>query len=186
MASDSSDSSKSSEDYHPDYIAIAQVGRPVGLNGWCRIYTFGGTLEEVKVPYNVKAGTKNPEVAVILQELHKDAKGYRGLFKGYETRDDVEVLKNYQLFIEKNRLPETQENEFYHFELEEMTVFFNKKKERLGKVVHVYNYPTVDALEVRKADGSTLLIPMSENIIEKIDKDNQKIFVYDSAIEELL
>ena len=186
MEPDSSDSSRRSQDNHSEYVAIARLGRSFGLNGWCRIYAFGTTLGKVKVPYRVMAGIKNPEVTVFLNELKSDAKGYKGRFKGYETKDDVEVLKNYQLFIEINKLPKTRENEFYHFELEEMSVFLIKKKERLGKVVHVHNYPTVDALEVGKNDGSTLLIPMRENIIEKIDKDNLKIFVFDAAIEELL
>ena len=184
--SDPSDSSQSPEVHKTEFIAIATVGRAVGLNGWCRIVTFGSTLENVKIPYTISAGLKKPEVSVTLIELRKDAKGYKGLFAGYDTREEVESLKNRQLFFEREKLPITRENEFYHFELEGMEVFNTGNNEYVGKVEHIYNYPTVDALEVRKADGSKFIIPMSQQAIEKIDKESKKIFVNESAIEELL
>lgn len=186
MESDSSDSSKSPEAYKTEYIAIATVGRPVGLEGWCRIYTFGGTLEKVKFPFETLAGMKSQKIPVTLKEFHRDSKGYRGLFEGYESREDVYTLKNCQLFIEQDKLKTTEENEFYHFELEGMSVFCNKRKEFIGKVINVYNYPTVDALEVKKTDGHIVIIPMTEDVVEKIDKDNRKIFICDSAVKELL
>ncbi len=184
--SDPSDSPESPEVRKTEFIAIATVGRPVGLKGWCRIFTFGSTLEKVKIPYTITAGLKNPEVSVTLKELRKDANVYKGLFKGYDTREEIESLKNHKLYIEKEKLPITRENEFYHFELEGMAVFNDVKNECIGKVNRVFNYPTVDALEVRKEDGSMCIIPMTELVIERIDKENQKIYVNDSAVEELL
>ena len=186
MDSVPSDSSEVPEVRKTEFIAIATVGRPVGLKGWCRIVTFGNTLEKAKIPYTISAGFEKPDLSVTLKELRKDAKGYKGLFKGYDTREEVELLKNRQIFIEKEKLPAIRENEFYHFELEGMEVFNNGNNRCIGKVNRVFNYPTVDALEVRKADGSLFIVPMSEQVIERIDKEDQKIFVNESAIEELL
>lgn len=186
MESDSEDTSELPETGSTELIAIATVGRPVGLKGWCRIFTFGSTLEEAELPYTMTAGFENPEVSVTLKELRKDTKGFKGLFEGYETREGAESLRNRKLFIEREKLPLTRENEFYHFELEGMSVHNNGDNACIGKVSHVYNYPTVDALEVSREDGSALIIPMNEQVIERIDKENKKIYVNDSALEELM
>lgn len=180
------DSSESCATGKKEYIAIATVGRPVGLSGWCRIITFGRTLEKVKIPFTLTAGLKYPKEEVILRELRQDAKGYKGLFKGYDTREEIESLKNSQLFIEKEKLPVAGENEYYHFELEGIDVFSRGNDKYIGKVNCVHNYPTVDALEVGKEDGSSCILPMTEQVIERIDKKNRKIYIFDAAIEELL
>lgn len=183
---DSSTSSKSPEDYESEYIAIATIGRPVGLDGWCRVFTFGNTLEKIELPYSLRAGIKNPTVTVMLKELGQDTKGYRGLFEGYGSRESIDTLKKFQLFVEKDKLPLHKHDEFYHFELEGMKVFCNESKECIGKVIHVHNYPTVDALEVKKISGCTFIVPMTEEAIKRIDRNSREIIISDSTVEELL
>jgi 16S rRNA processing protein RimM len=169
-----------------EYIAIATVGKPVGLEGWCRIFPYGNTLKNITPPCDLMAGNEVPETRVNLIELRKVPKRYQGRFEKYNSRDSIDSLKNSQLFIGKDMLPEVQHDEFYHFELEEMDVISNTTKEYFGKVAKVHNYPTVDALEVEKKSGYTFILPLTKEIVTKIDKTNRKIYVSDSALEELL
>lgn len=169
-----------------DYVAIATVGKPVGLAGWCRIFPHGNTLEKIEVPYEFMAGERIPEMRVELIELRKVPKGFQGRFEGYENRDAIDTLKHAQLFISNESLPDTQDDEFYHFELEQMKIYSQVSDEYIGRVKKVHNYPTVDALEIEKKSGYTFIVPLTKEIVIKIDRSSRKIWVSDSALEELL
>ncbi len=169
-----------------EYIAIATIGIAVGFDGWCRIFAFGKTLENLKLPCRLKVGIDNPVKTVVIEELKKHFKAFKGLFEGYSTRESISELKNFYIYIEKESLPENQANEFYHFELEGMKIFSSNSKEQIGTVTEVYNYPTVDAIEIKKKDGKLFIIPMSEDFIETVDTNLKSIYINDSAIDELL
>ena len=169
-----------------EYIAIATVGKPVGLEGWCRLIPFGETLKRVMVPCKVMTGIETPENCVELVELRKVPKGHQARFLGYDDRDSVDSLKHRRLFIKENQLPGIAENEYYHFELENMAVYGQRSQEYIGSVITVHNYPTVDALEIRKKSGFTFIVPLTKEIVLSVDTAEKKIIVADAALEELL
>ncbi len=186
MAGESSAPIESPESSGPVLIVIATVGRPVGLDGWCRIFPSGNTLAAAALPLRVKAGVGKPEITVILKELRKDGKGYRGHFDGYENREHIDAIKNFQLFLPKENLPDNQPDEYYHFELEGMAVYSIDRNEYIGTVINVHNYPTVDALEISLKNGKTVIFPMTKEAVREINKEGSTIFIDDSIIEELL
>jgi ribosomal 30S subunit maturation factor RimM len=67
-----------------------------------------------------------------------------------------------------------------------MAVIGDVSREKIGTVIAVHNYPTIDALEIRKMHGASFLLPMTKEIIHKIDTDTKQIIVNDAAINELL
>lgn len=186
MTADSLASNHSPEAFESEHIAIATIGRPVGLDGWCRLFPFGNTLGNVLIPFSLEAGVDTPQKSVELIELNKDAKGFKGRFKGYTKREAVDTLKNCQLFINRDQMPGKQPDEYYHFELEGLAVYNNKTKERIGTVIKVHNYPTMDALEVQKKSGYTYIVPMTKEVITQIESDTGTVFINASVIDELL
>ncbi len=186
MAGDSSAPFESPEAREPLHVVIATVGRPVGLDGWCRIFPSGNTLSAAERPLKVEAGYGNPTMVLVLKELRKDGKGYRGQFEGYNNREQIDAVKNFQLFMPRENLPDNQPDEYYHFELEGMAVYRMEGNERLGTVSHVHNYPTVDALEVTMENGKSVVVPLTKETVKEIDKENRAIYIDGSLIEELL
>ncbi len=176
----------SEKNHSEELIAIAAIGKPVGLKGWCRLFPHGETLSSLKLPFKLDAVGDLGSEQVELVSLHKDPKGYRGRFEGYGSRDEVDVLKNLQLKIPRSDLPEKGNDEFYHFELEGMKVFSDKNGEEIGVVIKVHNYPTVDALEVKRDSGYQFVLPMTKEIVKIIDRETGIITADGSAIEELL
>ena len=67
-----------------------------------------------------------------------------------------------------------------------MTVVISGTNKPVGVVVEVQNFPTLDALNVRKEDGSMVLIALGKGIIEKIDRDKKSIIVSESALEQII
>lgn len=179
-------SSSSELDNHSEYITIGAIGRPVGLDGWCRIITFGSTLSEMKLPASILVGNKLPEKSVTIVKKRMEPKGLKAVFDSYSDKDSVDTLKNFQIFLEKENLPKNQDDEYYHFELEGMGVYGQNEGEYIGKVTHVHNYPTVDALEIKRDSGYSFTIPLNKETVVEINKEEQRIIVSNSILNELL
>jgi len=58
--------------------------------------------------------------------------------------------------------------------------------ESTGSVILVHNYPTVDALEIRTNDGRNLTVPMTAQVIKRIDKGTRSIVIAPGALEDFI
>lgn len=169
-----------------DYVAIATVGKPVGLDGACRVFAHGKTLAAMELPCVVSLGTGQPQSTAILAQLKPEGKAFRARFAGYLSRERADDLKNLTLYVERGQLSAGDENEFYHFELEGMMVRDTESDRPLGKVVAAHDYPTIDAVEVERTDGRRLLLPLTEEAVQEIDRQGMIMRVRESVLDELL
>lgn len=169
-----------------ELIIIATIGRPVGQNGWCRVFPYGSTFEYIDPPCRVMVGTEKSYRSIVLEAVRNTPKGFQTLFKDYTTREKVDTLKNINILLKKSELPQNDPDVFYHFELEGMTVISSATSECIGSVRKVHNYPTIDALEVERKNGYTFIVPMNRDVIKEIDKSERKIVVESKILEELL
>lgn len=170
-----------------ELIAVGKILRAVGLNGSCRVESFGSTLNEALTPLRVSAG-KSPDhtqLLVITQILHQP-KGIICQFEGINDRDSAEKLQSLLIFLSSDELPSLENETFYHFELEGMKVYSDSDNVEVGFVEEVYDYPSADTLEIKRTDGSYVLIPLIDKAIKRIDKEKQTIIVRQDFLEELL
>jgi 16S rRNA processing protein RimM len=168
-------------------VAIGMVRKPVGLSGACYVEAFGATLASLHPPVALRAGT-DPAGAreLVVRSIRKGARGPVCFFEGIDTVDAAGPLRGWYLFCGRDLLPKLPEGRHYHFELEGLAVKGAGSGRLVGTVVAVRNYPTVDALEVRKEDGSTILISMTRETITAVDAAHGAVTVAESAIEEIL
>jgi len=138
----------------------------------------------------VKSFTEDPDDIVAYGPL-KDAAGKsyelevtgraKGMLlvriAGVSDRNQAEALKGTELQIDRDRLPEADEDEFYHADLiglrAEMVA-----GEGLGQVVAVQNFGAGDLLEIR-LDGSrkTVLVPFNGEVVPEIDLDAGRLVI---------
>jgi 16S rRNA processing protein RimM len=171
-----------------ELIVIGKIRRVIGLAGKCVVETFGITLNYLKPPANIWLGKSESAVSdCTLSKIQKQSDKVICAFEGVDNREQAERLRGYYLFVERKTLPELPDNEYYHFELKGMSVFSDSDENNsTGIVQEVYNYPTIDAIEVKRADNSTLLIPLGADSVVRIDRVSGKIIVRRSFIEELM
>jgi 16S rRNA processing protein RimM len=167
-----------------EWVAIAEIRKPVGLDGTVALTLCGETFANLKVPCPVSLIREGRTRSMIVAEIWSDPRGWFCRFEGINDRDAAEALRDSAIVIPDSKLKKSRGNRFYHFELEGMVVRSDAGNE-LGKVVEVHNYPTVDALEV--SDGKThIVIPMTKEAISSIDRENGIVVVNSAMIEELL
>jgi 16S rRNA processing protein RimM len=163
------------------------VRKPFGVRGQVYADAFGKALMALRPPAKVFCGRDALDAqAVTIVEIKETPRGYIGKFEGITTVEGAEGLRGAYLFLEKSELPSLDSNEFFHFELEGMTVIDEQGEKPIGIVTEIQSFPTTDALLVRKDDGSTVLVAMNNGIVRKIDRDRGCVIVNGSALEEVV
>jgi 16S rRNA processing protein RimM len=88
---------------------------------------------------------------------------------GIGDRNAAEALKGTELLIDRDRLPETDADEFYHADLIGLRADL-VAGETLGTVVAVQNFGAGDLLEIRLPDSrKTVLVPFDGASVPEID-----------------
>ena len=171
---------KRSNTSYDSHIIIGRIGRPRGLKGEFFINSFSESSETFLKYKNFFLYFKSGLAPIDFEYLRKQNKKIIGKLSDINSPEEAERIKNSDLFLDKNDLPELEDGYYWH-ELIGMKVI-NLDGDPLGEVIAINNYGSNDMLEV-KTKGKKLLIPFVKNrIIFDIDKKKKVINVdwYDS------
>ncbi|GLU42861.1 ribosome maturation factor RimM [Allomuricauda sp. NBRC 101325] len=94
-----------------------------------------------------------------------------------EVKDEptADKIIGSELYLPLTMLPKLKGNQFYFHEVIGFTLM-DEVHGDIGKIVAVNDSASQDLFEVEK-DGKELLIPVSDEIITKVDRENQTIHV---------
>ena len=106
--------------------------------------------------------------------LHKSAL-LRVKFEDIDTEDDAEDLVGAELYLPLSLLPELDDDQFYFHEIIGFDVI-DTKHGNIGKIVSINDSTAQSLFEIKK-DDKQVLIPMNDEFIEKLDKENQMIHI---------
>ncbi|MGD9510379.1 MAG: ribosome maturation factor RimM [Geminicoccaceae bacterium] len=147
-------------------VCVAQIGAPHGVRGAFRLRCF------TEVPESVAAyGPVHDEAGRPLFALRILAEAKGGLIAtapGIEDRDAAEAVRGLRLFVPRERLPATEEDEFYHEDLVGLAAR-TPEGAPLGRVIGVHNHGAGDILEVELEPGRTELVPFTREAVPVID-----------------
>jgi 16S rRNA processing protein RimM len=151
----------------PDRVLLGEIGRPQGLQGEVRIRSF--TAEPGAIadygPLEDETGTRLFEI----ESLRVTAKALAARLKGVESRDQAEALTGTKLFVPRSRLPEREEDEWYHSDLIGLAALAPDGA-AIGTVIAVHNFGAGDLLEIGPAGGgATVLMPFTRETVPEVD-----------------
>ena len=89
-------------------------------------------------------------------------------FAEVKDRNAAETLTGLDLSVPRDRLPETDENEFYHADLIGLAAVTPEGKP-LGTIIAAPNYGAGDLLEIAPPAGATLLVPFTREAVPEVD-----------------
>src|SRR6201996_3567965 len=96
-------------------ICVARIGAAHGVRGAVKLWTFTEDPFAVKeyAPLSTKDGARQFEI-----ESAREAKDHLvATFKGVTTREEAERLNGVELYVARDRLPATDDDEYYHADL---------------------------------------------------------------------
>jgi 16S rRNA processing protein RimM len=160
----------------PTHLAVGHVGRPHGTRGEVYVSPLTDHPESVFAPGVVlRAAAEvgeapDPDFPPLrVESVRPFRAGYLVHFGGVLSRNDAERLLKRYLVLPVEELQELAEGELFHHQLVGMRVR-TIRGEAVGEVQEVYDVEPAPLLEVR-AEGRTLLIPMTERIVREVNAE---------------
>ena len=148
------------------HICIARIGAAHGVRGAVKLWTFTEDPLAVKAygPLLTKDGARSFEVATA-----REAKGHLvATLKGIATREDAERLNGLELYVAREKLPATEQDEYYHADLIGLAAV-NAASEPIGRVTAIHNFGAGDIIEIAPAHGATMLLPFTNAVVPSVD-----------------
>jgi 16S rRNA processing protein RimM len=158
----------------PDKVCVARIGAAHGVHGAAKLWTFTEDPLAVKTygPLSTKDGARHFELTSA-----REAKDHLVVtFKGVETRDEVERLNGVELYIARDKLPATEDNEYYHADLIGLAAV-TTADEPLGRVVAIHNFGAGDIIEIAPPSGMTMLLPFTNAVVPTVDLASGRVVI---------
>jgi len=162
-------------------ICVARIGAAHGVRGEVRLWPF--TEDPMAVidygTLSTKDGARQFEV--VRARIAKDH--LVAVLKGITTREDAERINGLELYIDRDKLPETEEGEYYHADLIGLRAV-DPAGGAIGRVVAIHNFGAGDIIEIAPPQGPTLLLPFTDAVVPTVDlAEGQVVIVMPQEIE---
>src|SRR5712672_3171532 len=155
-------------------ICVARIGAPHGVRGAVKLWTFTEDPLAVKHygPLMTKDGARQFEVTHA-----REAKGHLvATLKGIATRDEAEKLNGLELYVAREKLPATDDDEYYHADLIGLAAV-TSANEPLGRVIAIHNFGAGDIIEIAPPQGATMLLPFTNAVVPAVDLANGRVVI---------
>ena len=156
---------------------IGQIVNTFGIKGFTKIIPWVNDVtrfEELKTVYiKIRKEIKQLEIEEV--KYHKNMVLLK--FKGIETVEQAETLRNAILEIDRKDAIPLEEGEYFIVDLLESEVY-SDEGEKLGILEDIYNTGSNDIYVVKNELGKSILLPGIPDVIKEVDIENKKIIVH--------
>ena len=154
------------ENNKPNRICVGHIAGVHGVKGLVRINSY------TEKPMNIGAyGSVTDEGGKRMFELEVQRMAKMQVLariKGISDRNAAEALRGTNIYVQRDELHQTSDEEFYYGDLEGLCVE-RVDGDFLGKVVSVQDFGAGGMIEVSLNDCETIFIPFTKEVIVKVD-----------------
>ena len=156
-----------------DTIKLGKITAPQGIKGEVRVYPYTDEL------------TRFSEIEAVLLDGQKrkiqNARYMKNMavlkLEGVDDRNMAENLRNKELLLAKEDLWEQPEDTYFIDDLVGCDVV-SEDGDSVGTLKNIISRPAQDLYEIKRADGSTFLLPAVKEFIKNVDLDNKTITIH--------
>jgi len=158
-------------------LEVGQIVNTFGIKGFVKVKPWVNDIERFddleKVYVKIKKETQKLEIEEV--KYHKDMVLIK--FKGIETVEQAETLRNCYLEIDREDAVPLEEGTYYIVDLLESDVYTDEG-ELLGILEDIYNTGAKDIYVVKNELGKTVLLPGIPEVIKEVNLEEKKITVH--------
>jgi 16S rRNA processing protein RimM len=157
-----------------DRVCVARIGAAHGVRGAVKLWTFTEDPLAVKAygPLSTKDGARHFEVTSA-----REARDHLvATFQGVTTREEAERLNGIELYVLREKLPATEQDEYYHADLIGLAAV-TTADQPLGRVVAIHNFGAGDIIEIAPPQGATLLLPFTNAVVPTVDLAGGRVVI---------
>ncbi|MEO1198531.1 MAG: ribosome maturation factor RimM [Pseudomonadota bacterium] len=146
-------------------VVLGRIGAPHGVCGEVRVKSFTEDPLDLGAygPLQTEAGrtltveTIRPAKSVVVVR-----------FKEVKDRTDAETLTNQEISVDRSRLPEPDEDEFYLDDLVGLRAA-TVDGAVAGDIIAVQDFGAGDLLDIRLDNGETVFVPFTRAAVPQVD-----------------
>ena len=158
-------------------LEIGQIVNTFGIKGFVKVNPWVNDVTRFdnlkKVYIKIRKGLKELEIEEV--KYHKNQVLLK--FKGVETVEQAEMLRNAILEIDRKDAIPLAEGEYFIADLLESEVYTDEG-EKLGILEDIFNTGSNDIYVVKNELGKSILLPRIKDVFKEIDVENKKIIVH--------
>ena len=158
-------------------LEIGQIVNTFGIKGEVKVKPFTDDIKRFDKLKKINIEQKNNKKEYEIENIkyHKDMVILK--LKGIDQIEQAELLRNSYLKINRNEEEPLEENTYYIVDLLGLSVY-TEEDVLLGILDDIYNTGSNDIYVVKDELGKQTLLPAIQDVIKKIDIENQKIIVH--------
>ena len=160
-------------------ICLGEISTAHGVRGLVRIRIYGDDPQAFSA-YGPLFTSETGDKTLTIRMKNAANKFWIAEVVGVTDRNAAELLRGTKLWIERDKLPEPDEDEFYYEDMIGMVVRTEADGE-VGTVIAVDNFGAGDLLEVKPSMGATFYVPFADEYILEV---NMKTNVITALIPE--
>ena len=157
-----------------DRICVARIGAAHGVRGEVKLWSF--TEDPAAVATYGPLETKDGKRTLEIESLRAAKDHFVARLAGVNDRDTAEALCNVELYIPRDRLPDTDDGEYYHTDLIGLAAV-TTSEQPLGKVIAIHNFGAGDIIEIAPPQGATMLLPFTNAVVPTVDLDAGRVVI---------
>ena len=158
-------------------LEIGQIVNTFGIKGFVKVNPWVNDVTRFdnlkKVYIKIRKELKELEIEEV--KYHKNQVLLK--FKGVETVEQAEMLRNAILEIDRKDAIPLAEGEYFIADLLESEVYTDEG-EKLGILEDIFNTGSNDIYVVKNELGKSILLPRIKDVFKEIDVENKKIIVH--------
>ena len=157
-----------------NFIQVGKIGRPKGTKGLLRLHCFLNDNRDIN---QFQKFYLEDETIIKVKLVSFDSKSPLVTINDIGDRNQIEWYVNQYIYLHKEKLSPTDENEFYFHDLEGLDVV-DQQNEIVGKVESVVNFGAGDLLEIYFLKSSKKeFFRFTETNFPKVDVKEKKITI---------
>jgi 16S rRNA processing protein RimM len=153
---------------------VGAVAGAHGVRGAVRLKSFTANPRDVGAygPVEDEGGTRRWTVKV-----EGENKGLViARLEGVADRDAAEALKGTRLYVSRDRLPETEEDEFFYGDLVGLRAE-TPEGEVIGRIKAVFDFGAGEVLDIERKGEASLMVPFTKAVVPVVDVSGGRVVV---------
>ena len=159
------------------YLEIGQIVNTFGIKGMVKIKPFTDNIKRFDKLKKVYIENKNGRKEYEIEELKYHKEMVLIKFKGIETPEDANLLRESYLTVNRADEEPLEEGTYYIVDMIGLEVE-TEEGEKLGNLVDIFNTGSNDIYVVKNELGKQILLPAIKDVIKKIDMEKRKMTVH--------
>lgn len=156
-------------------IVVGAIAGSFGVNGDVRLKSFCADPASISDygPLSTQDGSQKYSVK-ILNQLRN---GFAARLTGIQTKEQADAVRGTELFVDRDKLPTLPDDEFYHSDLEGLSVL-DTGGTQIGTVKAMQNHGAGDLVEIiLPGSANTVLIPFTRQNVPTVDLASKRIIL---------